>query len=829
MKAAQNPKIPDRISRTRNSEEAAMRTVLRTIVVSAVCFCIISAAVPAAAQWIENGIPICTAENWQENPDLLRSDFGMTMIVWEDARSGNEDIYAQCVDPFGNVIWTAGGIPVCTETGNQRFPVAVTDGAGGMIIMWQDSRSGDDDIYAQRLDSEGNALWTAGGVLMVTAVFGQEAIEAIPDGSGGAILTWQDARYGMSDVDIFAERINSSGVSQWAPNGVMICGLSGNQYGPKLVPDGEGGVVIAWDESQSQNVYAMRVRSDGTLLWTVGGVAVTAAAYDQQNCKIVSDGEGGAIIAWQDIRNASDYDIYIQRMDGGGNALWTTDGVALCLAADHQFINGIVPDDNGGAIVSWNDFRGSDSRVYAQQVNRNGLPQWNTTDGSIVCTGVSNQIAYGMVPDGAGGFLIGMTDDRNGDEDIYMQRIAGIYGGPAWTSEGVAVCDYTDEQNICEVVSDGAGGAIVVWIDARNDGGYDIYAQRMDRNGFWGYPCPWIFEAEDVPNDQGGRVMLTWWASRLDSYADEGLQYYSVWRQLGALEMQALLDAGKKETSPARVGPEFDGEAFRLVSLEGAMYGFEWLGNLDAHEMQTYSYAAATLYDSTAVDPAIHTYMVSAHYYPAIFWDSPPVVAYSVDNLAPCMPLELVGEQSFTPAGMELAWTPNTEADLGGYNIYRDIGPSFEPGTGNLIATTCDDHLFDGDWGWDVGFCYKVSAVDVNGNESDFAVLCAEQVTGDDPMPVPDATFLAQNFPNPFNPVTTIGFGLKESGYVSLRIYDAAGRLVTTLVDESRPAGRYTTQWNGQSTDGSTVASGVYFYKLTAKEFEETKKMILLR
>ena len=96
-------------------------------------------------------------------------------------------------------------------------------------------------------------------------------------------------------------------------------------------------------------------------------------------------------------------------------------------------------------------------------------------------------------------------------------------------------------------------------------------------------------------------------------------------------------------------------------------------------------------------------------------------------------------------------------------------------------------------------------------------------------MPVPATTFLAQNYPNPFNPITTIGFGLKAPGHVSLRVYDASGRLVTTLIDGSRPAGSYTTEWNGKDQNGSTVASGVYFYKLTATEFVETKKMILLR
>jgi flagellar hook assembly protein FlgD len=62
-----------------------------------------------------------------------------------------------------------------------------------------------------------------------------------------------------------------------------------------------------------------------------------------------------------------------------------------------------------------------------------------------------------------------------------------------------------------------------------------------------------------------------------------------------------------------------------------------------------------------------------------------------------------------------------------------------------------------------------------------------------------------------------------------LNIYDAAGRLVAELINESRPAAQYTTAWNGKGRNGISAASGVYFYKLNVGEFEETKKMILLR
>ena len=119
--------------------------------------------------------------------------------------------------------------------------------------------------------------------------------------------------------------------------------------------------------------------------------------------------------------------------------------------------------------------------------------------------------------------------------------------------------------------------------------------------------------------------------------------------------------------------------------------------------------------------------------------------------------------------------------------------------------------------------------VDIHGNESPFAVFGPDAVTGDDPMPLPDATFLAQNFPNPFNPQTTIVFGLKTGGFVNLRIYDAAGRLIAVLIDESRPAGQYSAVWNGKDRNGNSAASGIYFYRLTAGTFIETKKMILLK
>jgi len=94
---------------------------------------------------------------------------------------------------------------------------------------------------------------------------------------------------------------------------------------------------------------------------------------------------------------------------------------------------------------------------------------------------------------------------------------------------------------------------------------------------------------------------------------------------------------------------------------------------------------------------------------------------------------------------------------------------------------------------------------------------------------VPNSTTLAQNYPNPFNPVTTIEYYLPERSQVILHVYNLLGQEVTTLVDGVMPAGQNVTVWNGRDSQGDSVASGVYLYRLTANGFVETKKMILMK
>jgi len=250
----------------------------------------------------------------------------------------------------------------------------------------------------------------------------------------------------------------------------------------------------------------------------------------------------------------------------------------------------------------------------------------------------------------------------------------------------------------------------------------------------------------------------------------------------------------------------------------------------NAYYLATYSKVVPTLFDSTATSAEHHYFQVIAHTDdPYVFYTSEPDSGYSVDNLAPAPPVGLAGEQVFAPEGLSLVWDPNAEPDLDRYRIYRGLTEGFVPGPANLLAATPDTTVFDGGWRWDTGYFYKVAAIDIHGNESAYALLRPDNVTDVDQHETPRVDYLSQNFPNPFNPTTGIEFGLSARMAVTLRIYDAAGRLVRTLVDETMPAGKHVKMWDGRTSAGAEAASGIYFYRLEAGTFWQTKKMVLLR
>ena len=145
--------------------------------------------------------------------------------------------------------------------------------------------------------------------------------------------------------------------------------------------------------------------------------------------------------------------------------------------------------------------------------------------------------------------------------------------------------------------------------------------------------------------------------------------------------------------------------------------------------------------------------------------------------------------------------------------------------------TSTENSFVDNSVAVDTEYFYRVSAVCCGNNVSFSSEVVSAMLTvmGIDLTSIPDAYSLQQNYPNPFNPTTQIRYGLKESAYVSINIYNLMGKHVRSYVNTVQDAGYNTILWNATDASGQPVPAGMYIYSITAGDFRETKKMILLK
>jgi len=101
-------------------------------------------------------------------------------------------------------------------------------------------------------------------------------------------------------------------------------------------------------------------------------------------------------------------------------------------------------------------------------------------------------------------------------------------------------------------------------------------------------------------------------------------------------------------------------------------------------------------------------------------------------------------------------------------------------------------------------------------------------MAGEDPT-LPALVLDAKNYPNPFNPETTIRYSLSNNGPVKIQIYNIKGQLIRNLVNENKKAGNYTVIWNGKDEQGKSVSSGIYFYRMQSSKYSATQKMMLMK
>ncbi len=186
------------------------------------------------------------------------------------------------------------------------------------------------------------------------------------------------------------------------------------------------------------------------------------------------------------------------------------------------------------------------------------------------------------------------------------------------------------------------------------------------------------------------------------------------------------------------------------------------------------------------------------------------------------IPVELATFSASAREGfVELRWITKTEKNNWGFEVQRKVDGigwnrlTFIEGKGTTIEPK--EYLYNDMNVSEGNFSYRLKQVDYNGS-FEFSPTIEVKYS------IPEKFSLSQNYPNPFNPSSNIFFSIGKTALVSLKVYDSLGKEVSILMNEQKPAGDYTLNFNA---DG--LAAGVYYYKLTADNFSQVRKMILLK
>lgn len=393
--------------------------------------------------------------NTQSDVKMLKnSDYNY--LAWLDQRNNNDDIYAQRIQGClpGGDSWNANGNAISTYTSNKQnietlWIEADTVGIRGLAVLWEDDRNGVWDIYENIILEDGN-LVSPNDLALATSTSNKINHDTIVYNGWdfSSIVVWQDDR--NDNGDIYAVKYDSLGqvYPGWIATGTQIAVTNGTQKNPQIIKDGNQGAIIYWEDERdfgtnNTDIYAQRIDSDGAVQWGENGIPVVMASGRQANIKLLEDESLApySVLAWEDERNGEE-DIYAAMLDENGNNQLTENGEPICTATGRQ-INPSLAFRGGGLnpyiTIVWQDERNDQGDIYAQIASQTGV-QWQANGVPLVLA-TSTQSNPKVIQADSNTMIATWVDGREGYDNIYAQRVLDT---PAYQTPGVYESEYIE-------------------------------------------------------------------------------------------------------------------------------------------------------------------------------------------------------------------------------------------------------------------------------------------------------------------------------------------------------------------------------------------------
>ncbi|MFO7895792.1 MAG: T9SS type A sorting domain-containing protein [Candidatus Cloacimonadales bacterium] len=455
----------------------------------------------AQLQW-DKSMPVRQSVNVEWTRASATIPDGSVVYVWSDVRNGDRDIFAQKVDGDGNMLWgeesgnsaypgMKEGVMINGEADRQEDLVIIETGDGQTVVAWVDYRNNplEGDIYAQKLDEDGNILWDEAGVPLCLAEEEQISLNIVSNEAGGALIIWVDQRL-QSAPDIYGTHILADGTiaEGWEADGNPIVVESNSQGQHTFWEDGQGGAVVAWADDRNpggSDIYMQRIAANGDLLWAENGNLLVGAANAQSRPKVTRTSDDKFFFAWLDKRNEASGDIYGQLVDLDGNFLWEEE-LEILVGAGIQRNPRIQITSDDAAVVAWEDGAAEITykNIHVQKINQAGEKLW-AADGLPVVTAAYDQLNPRLDSDDAGGIWIIWDDSRDGgfpNVDIYAQQVNAA-GEIQLETDGLQVCSQFSEQ-FSPLIKKSGDRIFTIWGNGNNEAGArTIQVQILDEAG----------------------------------------------------------------------------------------------------------------------------------------------------------------------------------------------------------------------------------------------------------------------------------------------------------------------------------------------------------